>query len=44
MDRKINRGDFTVEQIKLTNFVGTVTPKLMQEICRAMNIALGCMP
>lgn len=33
---------FTVHQNELRLFVGTVGPRKMQEICRALTIATGC--
>jgi mRNA-degrading endonuclease toxin of MazEF toxin-antitoxin module len=33
---------FTVRQSELTRFVGTVGPKKMRAICRALAIAVDC--
>ena len=32
----------TVEQSRLKRFVGTIAPKKMREVCRALAIATGC--
>jgi mRNA interferase MazF len=32
----------TVEQSRLTGFVGTLGPEKMREVCRALAIATGC--
>jgi mRNA-degrading endonuclease toxin of MazEF toxin-antitoxin module len=33
---------FTVHQRELRTFVGTVGPWKMQEVCRALAVATGC--
>jgi mRNA interferase MazF len=32
----------TVEQVRLTRFIGHLAPARMREVCRAMAIAAGC--
>lgn len=33
---------FTVRQRELSTFLGTVGPRKMEEVCRALSIACGC--
>ena len=33
----------TVEQARLTSFVGTLSPAKLREVCRALAIATGCL-
>ena len=32
----------TVDKTRLTRFVGTVGPRKMKDVCRALDIAVGC--